>query len=111
VNADNNFSRQTGLEVVSPAVRRLEADRSTVPVGETTTVSWDATNNPPGSTVRLVVARGGGLPRLVEPLPLTGSYPLEITEPGLHQISLEVRTGRTQVDRPSITTLAVTGAG
>ena len=106
----NDFSRQTGLEVVSPAMGQLAVDRSTVPLGETTTIRWDASNNPPGSTVRLVVTRGDDRPQVFEALPLAGSYPVEITEAGPHQVALEIRTGRTKIDRPLVASVVVTGA-
>jgi hypothetical protein len=88
------FTRTVGLEVVSAALREVRVDPAVVRVGEEATVSWDASNNPSGSTVELTIISPSASRRLPQKLPLTDTYRFVVEEPGDHVIGIEVRTPR-----------------
>jgi hypothetical protein len=92
----NAFTRQTGLEVVTPALRELAVSPPMVRVGERFTVSWDARNNPPGSSVALTLIRNKEGPRehrleVAEPGGLAGSYAFDADEAGSYVVGITVR--------------------
>jgi hypothetical protein len=92
----SDFTRQTGLEVVSAAMREFAADSTVVQVGAPITVSWDALNNPPGTTVGLTVIQDMAGPReqrraVAESGDLAGSYTFTAAEPGTCVVGLAVR--------------------
>ncbi len=92
----SDFTRQTGLEVVSAALREFGAESTVVQVGAPITVSWDARNNPAGTTVGLTVIEDVAGPReqrrvVAERGDLAGSYTFTAAEPGTYVVGLAVR--------------------
>lgn len=88
----SQFTRRTGLEVVIPLLREFRVTPPELRVGEPATVTWDASDNPPGTTVALTLINAGGRRRLGEEQALTGSYSFVADEPGEHAIGIEVTT-------------------
>ena len=87
----SEFSRRTGLEIVSPAIRELRVDRGHGRVGDWVTVHWDASNNPPGSSVTLSISVGPQTLSTERSLPLSGSQSFQLASTGQHFVGIEVR--------------------
>jgi hypothetical protein len=105
----SEFTRKTGLEVITPALREFRVAPPVLRVGEQATVSWDASNNPPGTTIELTLINRSGRRRLSEDHAMTGSYSFVVDEPGEHAVGIEVKT-RTGGSESELNTGAVVSA-
>jgi len=54
-----DFTRQRGLEIIQPILADFAASLTATCSGETTRVSWDATNNPPATRISLLIRPAG----------------------------------------------------
>jgi hypothetical protein len=87
----NAFTRQTGLEIVTPAIGNLDGAGGLFlqPI----TITWDCTRNPPSTTVSLDVVSPSGAQTSFAPLPLVGQEQLLATEHGVYTARLIAAIG------------------
>jgi hypothetical protein len=82
----SEFTRRTGLEVVTPRIEAFSIEPSTARVGDTVTISWDCTNNPAGTQVRVqhLVPTGQWTPMVL--LPLVGQHQFLVDQAGSYYV-------------------------
>jgi hypothetical protein len=86
----NAFTRRTGLEVVSPKVGSVTADVAQAALDQTVTISWNAVDNPAGTTLSLIVAAENGAQlELFGNLSLQGSQTYQIAQHGVHHFTVQ----------------------
>ena len=82
----NAFTRQTGLEIVTPLTGTLTATGAGL--FQPITIDWDCNQNPPATEVRVQVISPSGGQWAFAGLPLTGQRQLPAIESGLYSVSL-----------------------
>jgi hypothetical protein len=86
----NAFSRQTGLEVVTPRITRFEGPLGNITVGRTGAITWDCSNNPPSVRVRAEVFHPSGARNTHFGLRTKGQLDIPVVEIGQHLVYLVV---------------------
>lgn len=86
----NAFSRQTGLEVVTPDITSFMGPAGNIPVGQTAAITWDCSNNPGWVQVRLEVFHPSGARNTYFGLTTTGQLNIPVAEAGQHLVYLIV---------------------
>jgi hypothetical protein len=82
----SSFTRQTGLEIVTPRISSLGAP-SSANVGQPFQVTWDCAENPPNTRVSLFVTAPSG--NIFDPnLSLRGTRQFTISAPGIAVVTL-----------------------
>jgi hypothetical protein len=97
----SQFTRDRGLEVITPAIRSFHADPASGRVGESVVVSWDASNNPRDSSVTVTISTNDGEQERSEGLPVTGSLRFPLTYPGEHVVEIDVLSGADSTAPPA----------
>lgn len=82
------FTRQVGLEVVTPRIHSLIADGAPATVNDVVTVRWDAQANPPSTELRLDIVSPASVSTGFAALPLSGHQDFTASEVGDYKISL-----------------------
>ena len=85
----NAFTRQTGLEIVTPKIGTLELVGATPPVGQLITIGWNCDENPPGTVVTLELAAPNAAPVSLTVLPV-GQKQMTAGQVGTYKITLVV---------------------
>ncbi len=92
---------------MKPKVSVVSSNITEASLNQTVTVSWDAVNNPAGTTLSLAVTAANGTQlQLFGNLPLQGSQSYQITQHGVHHFTvhvsytfgIETRTGTMSFD-------------
>jgi hypothetical protein len=83
----SEFSRNTGLEIVTPVVGTLTAVGGTL--NQPIDIAWDCARNPPGSIVRVDVVNPSQVTTF-DALPRTGQLQVTATEAGTYGIILTI---------------------
>ncbi|MBA3287993.1 MAG: hypothetical protein H0U21_08220 [Acidimicrobiia bacterium] len=86
----NAFSRQTGLEVVTPDITSVTGPTGTISVGQTAAITWDCSNNPSSVQVRLEVFHPSGARNTFLGLTPAGQLNIPVVEAGEHLVDLVV---------------------
>jgi hypothetical protein len=82
----NLFTRQTGLEIVTPIIGNLTASGSGQ--FQPITIHWDCSQNPPATEISLQMISPSGAQSPFVGLPLMGQQQLPATERGVYSVSL-----------------------
>lgn len=77
----NAFTRQTGLEIVTPKITSIGGPRN-ARVGQPFQITWDCTENPPNTRVSLFLAAPSGN-MLAPNLSLRGTHQFTVPAPGV----------------------------
>jgi hypothetical protein len=88
------FTRQTGLEVVQPAIGAFAISSAPTAANLNCTVTWDCSANPPGTAATLNIAAPSGIVSTVAGLPLSGSHIFATPEAGDFNVTLQVSLTR-----------------
>lgn len=80
------FTRQTGLEIVTPIIGNLSASGSAQ--FQPITIDWDCGQNPPGTDISLNVTSPSGVRSSSSAQPLMGQMQVAATEIGVYAVSL-----------------------
>jgi hypothetical protein len=81
------FTRQTGLEIVTPQIASLNVVGAIPHHPNPITIGWNCDENPPGTTVRLDVLGPNGL-HTFGALPLVGTHQVAAPTAGLYKATL-----------------------
>lgn len=82
------FTRQTGLEIVTPVITNLSAVRSSTVSTDEIVIDWNCEENPPATTVQLQVDTPIGTRLPFANLPLKGQQKVNIADYGIFGVSL-----------------------
>ncbi len=106
----SDFTRRTGLEVVQPVITNfvLTGPPTQPPGGHT--VSWNCSQNPPETTIRLQIQPPTGTIPPVTGLPLSGSHTFNFATHGTYTLTLVADLTRNGVTREAIKTITFTVA-
>jgi hypothetical protein len=84
----NTFTRNTGLEVVTPLVGSAAGPPGTVSRGDTVPVRWDCRRNPPATRVSVRIQSPAGAVSNWASLPRAGSADFPAVESGTYMITV-----------------------
>jgi hypothetical protein len=90
----SEFTRQTGLEVVQPAISAFAVSTIPTAANPNCTVAWDCSANPPGTTVTLNIVSPSAVVSTVAGLPLAGSHTFATAEAGDFKVTLQASLTR-----------------
>ena len=82
----NAFTRQTGLEIVTPIIGNLSASGSSQ--SQPITIRWECDQNPPATEISMQVISPSGAQSSFAALPLVGQQQVAATENGVYSVSL-----------------------
>lgn len=80
------FTRQTGLEIVTPIIGNLSASGSNQ--SQPITIRWDCDHNPPATQISLQVVSPSGVASPPSAQPLVGQLQVAARERGVYSVSL-----------------------
>jgi hypothetical protein len=104
----NAFTRQTGLEVVTPRIGAFSLAGPTPTLGQFITLAWNCADNPPATTVALTMLSPSGFSTVRTGLPLSSSsYQLSAFEPGVFILTLTTSLAPSGEMRTAAATLNV----
>lgn len=103
----SEFTRRTGLEIVDPVITIFGVDRSNVDRGEVFVISWNCSDNPPATEIRLLLAKPSGETVVTDPLPLVGQYPVQAIHSGTHTVNFYATRTLNGADRQNSRTTFV----
>ena len=84
----NAFTRQTGLEIVTPKIGTLTTPPGFVPVGAAFAVGWSCVDNPPATQAALSVTHPGGGVQVLPTPALSGTAHYTPTLAGSYAVNL-----------------------
>ncbi|MFF1561806.1 hypothetical protein [Streptomyces sp. NPDC058279] len=84
----SEFTRRTGLEVVTPRIGTFGVEPSTVPLGGTVAVTWDCARNPSGTKLRLEISSPSGVVVPAAAIPMAGSHEFRADQAGTYRVTL-----------------------
>ncbi len=87
----SQFTRQMGLEIVTPIIQIFKAEPPSILLGQSVLIWWNCEDNPSQTKISLEVLSPSDTRTVFDSLPLSGKRALDTTERGIYRIILAAR--------------------